>query len=112
MKKTLIIETVSPLAFTDSRFSGPAAPAGEQVYRVSYEDPVELLRFMTAERVEIVKMPLELGPLPQEEIAVRVGRNGGAFADDLRILLASEVIRLNEKYEYCFDHDGFRVILK
>jgi predicted transcriptional regulator len=112
MKKTLIIETVSSPAFTGGPFNRPEAPSGEREYRIRYEDPVELLQFMTAERMEIVKLLREVGPLLEQEIAIQTGRYGEDFADDLRTLLASEVLRLNAKYEYCFDYDGVCVTLE
>lgn len=112
MKKTLIIETVLSPAFTGDPSDSPPAPAGEQAYRICYEDPVEMLLFVTAERMEIVKLLLEAGPLPEEQIALRTGRDADVLTDDLRKLLAGEVLGLNAKYEYCFDYDGLRVTLE
>ncbi|RFU44467.1 helix-turn-helix domain-containing protein [Paraburkholderia sp. DHOC27] len=109
MKKRLILEVVATPAFLGDHVSRRLPAVGEQRYRTSFDDPVELLRLMRADRMKIVQLLLESGPLPVEQIAARTLASNQALTDDLQKLLETGIVLLNANDEYCFDYDGIQI---
>jgi predicted transcriptional regulator len=76
-----------------------------------FDDPTRLLEALTVQRMEIVTMLREEGPMTAESIASLQAREKTSVMRDLEALLDLEILDLDRDARYLFDFNGIRVIL-
>ncbi|MGF6530485.1 putative transcriptional regulator [Paraburkholderia sp. GAS206C] len=77
-----------------------------------FDDPARLLEALTVQRMEIVTMLREEGPMTAESIASLQAREKTAVMRDLEALLDLEILDLDRDASYLFGFSGIRVILQ
>jgi len=77
-----------------------------------FDDPTRLLEVLTVQRMEIVTMLREEGPMTAESIASLQVREKTAVMRDLEALLDLEILDLDSDASYLFGFSGIRVILQ
>jgi hypothetical protein len=87
-----------------------ARPHGSRL--VFVDDIRRLLEALTVERMEIVAMLLEEGPMRAESIASLLARERTMVMHDLETLLDLEIIDLDHDASYLFGFNGMRVVLQ
>jgi len=79
---------------------------------VFFDDPGRLLKAMTPERMEIIRLLGEEGPMTMESISLFLARKKLAVVRDLETLLDLEIIDLDCDASYLFDFSGIRIVLQ
>jgi DNA-binding transcriptional ArsR family regulator len=79
---------------------------------VFFDDPGRLLKATTPERMEIIRLLGEEGPMTVESISLLVAREKLAVRRDLEALLDLEIIDLDCDASYLFGFRGIRIVLQ
>jgi predicted transcriptional regulator len=94
---------------------GPLAALGNAQSRdshcISFSDLQQLIETVTLERIAIIRLLREEGPLRAESISSCLARDKLAVMRDLETLLELEIIDVDRDASYLFGFDGVRVIL-
>jgi predicted transcriptional regulator len=76
---------------------------------IFFDDPARLLTAVTPERMEIIRLLREEGPMTMESISASVAREKISVMRDLESLLDLEIIDLDRDASYLFGFDGMRI---
>ena len=79
---------------------------------ILFDEPEGLLWTVTAQRMEIIRLLHEEGPMTAEAIATRLQRGRMVVGHDLEALLDSEIIDLDRDARYLIECDGIRIRLQ
>ena len=79
---------------------------------ILFDEPEGLLWTVTAQRMEIIRLLHEEGPMTAEAIATRLQRGRMVVGHDLEALLDSEIIDLDRDARYLFGFDGIMIRLQ
>jgi predicted transcriptional regulator len=79
---------------------------------VFFDDPGRLLKALSPERMEIIRLLGEEGPMTVESISLFLAREKLAVRRDLQILLDLEIIDLDCDACYLFGFSGIRIVLQ
>ena len=79
---------------------------------ILFDEPDGLLWTVTAQRMEIIRLLHEEGPMTAEAIAMRLQRGRMVVGHDLEALLDSEIIDLDRDARYLFGFDGIMIRLR
>ena len=79
---------------------------------VFFDDPGRLLKALSPERMEIIRLLGEEGPMTVESISSFLAREKLAVMRDLQTLLDLEIIDLDCDASYLFGFSGIRILLQ
>lgn len=77
-----------------------------------FQEPENLLKAMTADRMQIIRLLRDEGPMTAETIAAYLERDKVMVRRDLKALLDFEIIDLERDAQYLFEFDGIEIRLQ
>jgi hypothetical protein len=89
---------------------GNAASDGSKC--IVFSDPWRLIKTATVERMEIIMLLREMGPMTAESISSSLARDRVGVLRDLEVLLNLEILDVDRDASYLFGFDGLCVILQ